>query len=298
MQRWMKWLGIEENLTSHKEKWISSLGGGLSIALIYLLSQFTLPQDSDLLVASMGASAVLLFAVPHGPLSQPWPLIVGHLSSAFIGVSCALLIDSVWAAAAIAVGVSILAMTYLRAIHPPGGATALTAVIGSETLHQLGYTFVLFPVLLNVGIILIVAVLFNLFFHWRRYPSFLMKKTFKAAEPEALSHEDFLSALKGIDSFVDVNEADLKRIFDLAMHHSQSSELSSEKILLGHYYANGQLGKDWALRQVIDLEIDLQGNAGIIYKQISGSDRSTGYMTMNSFLDWAKYEESFARDNN
>lgn len=290
MQRWIQWFGIEKNSTSHKEKWISGVGAGLSIAFIYLFSQSVLPQDAYLLVASMGASAVLLFAVPHGPLSQPWPLIVGHLISAIIGVSSALLINELWVGAAVAVGLSTLAMTYFRAIHPPGGATALTAVIGSESLHQLGYAFILSPVLINVGIILFVAVVFNALFNWRRYPSALMTQTSQKPKSLDFSHDDFLVALKSIDTFVDVNESDLKRVFELALNNAQASQLTIDTIHLGHYYSNGLIGKGWAVRQVIDLETNLQGSTGIVYKELTGNDKPTGYMTMDAFLDWAKYE--------
>ncbi|MFX8373896.1 HPP family protein, partial [Acinetobacter baumannii] len=79
---------------------------------------------------SMGASAVLLYAVPHGALSQPWAVLAGHAVSAVAGVAAARNISDPALAAAVAVGTAILAMHYLRAIHPPGGATALTAVVG------------------------------------------------------------------------------------------------------------------------------------------------------------------------
>jgi CBS-domain-containing membrane protein len=119
----------------------------------------------------MGASAVLLFAVPHGQLSQPWPVFGGHLVSALIGVASAKLVAPPLLAAAVAVALAISAMYYLRCIHPPGGATALTAVAGGETVHALGFHYVLTPVLLNVLIILAVALLFNFPFSWRRYPA-------------------------------------------------------------------------------------------------------------------------------
>ena len=78
-------------------------------------------------------------------------------------------------AAALAVALAIGAMHYLNCIHPPGGATALSAVIGGDAIHQLGFQYVLTPVLLNVIIVLIVAILFNYPFHWRRYPLALRK---------------------------------------------------------------------------------------------------------------------------
>ena len=144
----------------HIEKWLSALGGMVSLLGILLISQLSLNmQGASVLVASMGASAVLLFAVPHGALSQPWPVLGGHLVFA----------------AALAVALAIGAMHYLNCIHPPGGATALSAVIGGDAIHQLGFQYVLTPVLLNVIIVLVVAILFNYPFHWRRYPLVLRK---------------------------------------------------------------------------------------------------------------------------
>lgn len=159
------------NRVSHLEKWLSAAGGIISLLGILYISQALLGKgEANVLVASMGASAVLLFAVPHGLLSQPWAVFGGHCVSALIGVTCAKFIPDQTVAAAVAVGLAIGAMNYLNCLHPPGGATALSAVVGSETIHQLGYWFVLTPVLLNVVIILFIAVVFNYPLSWRRYP--------------------------------------------------------------------------------------------------------------------------------
>jgi len=158
-------------------------GGLVGIVGVILISEAQLGlQGSAVIVSSMGSSAVLLFAVPHGPLSQPWSVVGGHLVSALIGVACAKLVaDPVFAASA-AVGLAIGAMHYLRCLHPPGGATALGAVIGGEAIQQLGFQFVLTPVLLNTATILLVATLFNYPFPWRRYPSALARATVRAGQ--------------------------------------------------------------------------------------------------------------------
>ncbi|MEB4590475.1 HPP family protein [Candidatus Thiothrix sp. Deng01] len=162
----------------HLEKWISALGGLVSLGGILLISHASLGlEGASTLVASMGASAVLLFAVPHGPLSQPWPLLGGHTVSALIGISCAKLLHDPVLAAALAVALAIGAMHYLNCIHPPGGATALSAVVGGEAVHQLGYQYLLTPVMFNAVTILLIAVLFNYPFHWRRYPAVFRRQT-------------------------------------------------------------------------------------------------------------------------
>jgi len=217
-------IGLETTRVSHQERLASIVGGFVSIFMILLLSRYFVGGNAALLiVASMGASAVLLFAVPHGRLSQPWPVLGGHLVSAMVGVTCALLIPDPMLAAALAVGLAIGAMHYLRCIHPPGGATALTAVVGGASIHELGYGFIAVPVMLNALIILGVAFLFNYPLVWRRYPVALQQKTTqpeqKITTHEAyppISHADFVYALSEIDSFIDVTEQDLVRIYELA----------------------------------------------------------------------------------
>ncbi len=175
-------LGIERNTTRHGEKWISGIGALLGILAVYGLTRWTFPTEAAsavggaLMVTSMGASAVLLFAVPQGALSQPWAVVGGHLLSAFIGVSCQKLFPGHAWTAALAVGLAVLGMYYLRCIHPPGGATALAAVIGGPDVHALGYGYLLMPVLINVAAILSMAIAFNALFPWRRYPAHLHRR--------------------------------------------------------------------------------------------------------------------------
>src|SRR4028119_1976757 len=95
MQEFRKWIGVELDPVSWTEKLVSVIGGVLSILLIVAISQHALHlTGSSMLIASMGASAVLLFAVPHGQLSQPWPVMGGHGFGALIGVICAKYIPS------------------------------------------------------------------------------------------------------------------------------------------------------------------------------------------------------------
>lgn len=221
-------LGVEQMPVSHAEKFISAIGGFVAVLCIFTVSQwFVGAYAAALVVASMGASAILLFAVPHGQLSQPWPIFVGHIVAALIGITCAKLFPNEILAASLAVGSTIIVMYYLRCIHPPGGATALSAVIGGESVHALGYQYVITPVLLNILILLVVGVVFNYMFPWRRYPAFLHKKkmqegSFTSMENSQIAHEDFVYALSEIDSFIDISEHDLLRIYDLATKKSQT----------------------------------------------------------------------------
>jgi CBS domain-containing membrane protein len=205
---------------SEREQWISATGGLLGILAVLWVSHFLLGGHGGVLaVASMGASAVLLFAAPHGPMSQPWPVFGGHLVSALIGVACAHLLDrEPLLAAALAVSLSIAVMYGLRCLHPPGGATALYAVLGGETVHALGYSYVLSPVLQNALVLLAVAVAFNYPFVWRRYPQVLVKCHAQKGEKALIPHSRLVYALSQIDTFVDISEEDLQRIYELALH--------------------------------------------------------------------------------
>jgi len=248
-------------------------------------------------IASMGASAVLLFAVPHGPLSQPWALGCGHLISAFIGVSCYQLIPDMYLAAPAAVGVSITIMYYLRCMHPPGGATALSAVISGPSVHELGYQFMVTPVLLNVVIIFSVALAFNFIFPWRRYPSMLMRygeETNNEYKPtlEGLGRYQLESALRQMDQFIDISSDDLEQIFQLARKQNSEGQLQINQLKLGCYYSNGEIGTDWSVRQIVDEADDQQSEDGlIIYKVVAGKGRpGSGSISRNDFVQWAKYE--------
>ncbi|MFD0894081.1 HPP family protein [Luteolibacter ambystomatis] len=213
MDHWRNWLGIELSPVSTKEKLLSMLGGFLSLLALVAISRSVLHlSGAAAVIASMGASAVLLFAVPHGQLSQPWPVIAGHGFSALIGVACAKWIPSPEIAAACAVGLSIGAMHQFKCIHPPGGATGLTAVLGGQAIHDLGFRFVFQPVLANALAMVSIAVIFNTFFPWRRYPAFVAKRRVAKAEP---SHEAVVAALRSLDSFVDITEDDLIRLVGL-----------------------------------------------------------------------------------
>jgi CBS domain-containing membrane protein len=210
-RRWAtlrRWLGVEMDEADGVELAVSSAGAALAMLAIFGVSHHLLGlQGAVMLVASMAASAVLIFATPRGQLSQPWPVLVGQVTAAAVGVSCARMIGHREVAAALAVGLAILAMRLLKALHPPGGATALIAVVGGPAIRDLGYRFVLEPVLLNCAILLVAAVVLNLPFRWRRYPAHLARRS--DAGPPSGSYDELVAAVRQLDSFVDVSEDDL-----------------------------------------------------------------------------------------
>ena len=157
---------------SLSEVFWSWLGAFLGIGTLAVLNQAWLPQgDNLLLVGSFGASAVLIFGAPRGPLAQPRNLVGGHLISATIGVLCFQTLGFLpWLAAPLAVATAVALMHLTRTLHPPGGATALIAVAGSNQIHALGWLYVLMPVGTGVVVLLLMGLLVNNAIAQRQYP--------------------------------------------------------------------------------------------------------------------------------
>jgi CBS domain-containing membrane protein len=148
------------------------IGAFAGIGLIGLL-QTTKLSDSDnvFLIGSFGASAVLVFGATNSPLAQPRNLVGGHLVCAIIGVTVqCILPNQMWLCSALAVSLSIVAMQITKTMHPPGGATALIANIGSQKIKSLGFYYVLSPVMSGVLVLLLVAIIVNNIPDDRNYP--------------------------------------------------------------------------------------------------------------------------------
>ncbi len=165
--------GSPPRVSSTEVIW-SWIGAFLGIGLVGLVEQWVLSgNDQVLMIGSMGASAVLVYGAPRSPLAQPRNLIGGHLVSAVVGVLCYQLVgDILWLAAALAVATAIALMHLTRTLHPPGGATALIAVIGSNQIHQLGLLYALAPAGLGALVLLLVALIVNNIPETRRYPEY------------------------------------------------------------------------------------------------------------------------------
>lgn len=290
LNKFTHFIGLDNSSVSAYEKFISALGGFSGILLIMLISsQFVDPTASMFIVASMGASSVLVFAIPHGKLSQPWSLFGGNLISAIIGVTCYQLIPDQFLAAGLAVGIAIGAMHLFNCIHPPGGATALVAVIGGPMVHELGYYYVITPILLNVTIIFLVAFLFNSLFPWRRYPASLVSfSSDNNKKKQSIDKTHIEQAVKDMDLIVDVTTDDLQQLFALTLQHANKPLFDSEQIKLGHYYTNGLHGPDWSVRHIIDESHDKQM---VIYRIVEGQGlKSSGSCSRDEFFKWSAWE--------
>ncbi len=170
----MKGTSLSPPMVSVPEIIWSWVGAFLGISAVSFM-HYNLITETDLvmIIGSFGASAVLIYGAVKSPLAQPRNLIGGHLVSAIIGVACyKLLGDQMWLASAVAVATAIGAMHVTKTLHPPGGATALIAVIGSNKIHALGFLYVLMPVGAGALIMLGVALLVNNIPKNRKYPEF------------------------------------------------------------------------------------------------------------------------------
>lgn len=281
--------GLAPNTTSHAEKIISGIGAlaGILFTLKVSLSSFD-ANSALLLVGSMGATAVLIFGLPHGALSQPWNVFMGHILSAIIGILAQQYIQHPFLASGVAVGAAIVAMHYCRCLHPPGGATALFCVMGGEQVHQLGFEFIVSPLLLNLAGLMLFAFAFNFCFYWRRYPAHL-NFTAKSSIPASyqLSQEDFMAALRQQDSYIDVSSEELAEIFSNAMQHAQQNRPQKRlSITPNRCYSNAGLGEYWSVRQVIEIR-----KTQLKYKVVAGNDAgTTGETYIKNFKKWAKHE--------
>lgn len=171
--RLARYVVYRQTLIEPEDHFWTFIGAFLGIAAIGYVQRLHVDAlDRVFLIGSFGASAVLVFGATHSPLAQPRNLILGHLVSAVIGVTVYKLIPSeLWLSSALAVALSIVAMQMTRSMHPPGGATALIASVGSDRVKGLGYGYVLSPVLSGVAILFLVAVLVNNIPRHRRYPA-------------------------------------------------------------------------------------------------------------------------------
>lgn len=177
--RFAKYIVYKQTILQPIDHLWTFLGALVGISLIGVTQQSQLPLiDTVFLVGSFGASAVLIYGATNSPLAQPRNLFGGHLIGALIGVTIAFLFPQknlLWFSSGLAVALSIVAMQMTRTVHPPGGATALIAIIGSEEVKSLGYKYVFSPILVSVLIMFFVALVFNNIPDDRCYPYNLKK---------------------------------------------------------------------------------------------------------------------------
>ena len=170
--RLARYVIYKETLVDYHEHLWTFIGSFVGVGLIGFLNSYYLNAGDNLfLIGSFGASSVLIYGVINSPLAQPRNLIGGHLISAIVGVTINMLVPETWLAAALAVSISIVLMQITKTLHPPGGATALVAIIGSDKIKALGYFYVISPVLSGVIVLFFAALIFNNLTPNRSYPT-------------------------------------------------------------------------------------------------------------------------------
>lgn len=201
---------------------IGCLGASIAIALTIVVCAGLPLQAADLpvIVAPLGASAVLMFAVPSSPLAQPWPVLGGNTISTLVGVAAFNMIPNMTIAAGVAVGGAILVMSLLRCLHPPGGAAALTAVIGSQGIHAAGYGFAFAPVAINSIALITVA----MFFHRFTPHTYPHERPHIPATPGRLKFlsSDIDLALEDMHETFDISRDDLDALLAHAERHADA----------------------------------------------------------------------------
>lgn len=271
----------------------AAFGALFGLALSGVLSQVVLAWSAPgahvaWLVAPMAASAVLLFCVPASPLAQPWPVIGGNVVSAVVGIACAQLLPDPMFAAPLAGGLSIAMMFLLRCLHPPGGAVAMTAVLGGSAVHEAGFAFALAPVGLNTVLLVLAALLYN-----RVTGAHHVHKPIpsSAAAPSAVVAEDIDAALEHFGEALDVSRDDLTVIVNDAEHHAaerRARALHARDVVVPPL---AQLAPDMPLAtaRAILLEHGLPS-----LPVVDGEGRLLGVLTLKSLLRAAAETEAWS----
>lgn len=217
LRLWLRSFRPAATSVSLTEQARGALGALTGILLTGLVTTLCVGPSPALpaLIAPMGASAVLLFAVPSSPLAQPWSIIGGNLVAALVGVSAARLVPDPIVAASLAVGVAVAVMFAFRCVHPPSGAVALTAVVGGPAIAALGYRFVLAPVLLNSVLITLVALVFNNATR-RRYPHAQVTAPSATQSRLGFTAADLDAVLARYDQVIDLSRPDIDALLQAA----------------------------------------------------------------------------------
>ncbi|NHB58013.1 HPP family protein [Acinetobacter sp. 194] len=213
--QWLNTLKPNFKVLPFKERLLCGIGALLGLALSSLISWWVLGDLNAWYIAPMGASSVLLFAVPASPLAQPWNIVVGNSIAAMIGVTCALYMPNLTEAFSVAVALSIILMMSTDSLHPPSGAVAITAVLGGTSVHELGYQFVFYPVLLNSVLLLAIAIIYNRLLG-KDYPQVAHINT-RTTDPTStqrvtIQPQDIQDVLEQQTELLDVSEYDIQKL--------------------------------------------------------------------------------------
>jgi CBS domain-containing membrane protein len=232
--------------------------------------------------------------LPHSPLAQPWPLLGGHLISAAVGVASAQALSDTVMASTLAMGGCVLGMLALRCLHPPGGATAITPVLGGPAIQTLGFDYVWLPVGLNVALLGLMAILINRWLLQHDYPAAPARPAAQSAKaplenPAGLFAEgDLRQALNKMGVFVDVTLEDLGKLLG-------DAEQTSFKRFLGDQFCRDIMDRE-VQRVEYDTEVEDAWKLMQRYRLksvpvVDRRQRVIGIVTWNDFLKYIKLLE-------
>jgi len=202
------YFGQDQTNVSVQERYRAAGGAFIGLLLTLLVGRYLggLVGLNDWVMASLGASALLVFVLPSSPMAQPWAVIGGNFFSALIGIACVNLFDYPMVTAPVAVGLSILCMFVLRCLHPPAAAVAMIT-----SLSSIGdFPFAFFPVLTDSVLLIFVAVIYNNL-TGKPYP-YLWRPMPIASEVEASHSKEIDAVLSRYNQVIDINRADLARL--------------------------------------------------------------------------------------
>lgn len=285
---WLNTLKPNFKVLPLKDRLLCGFGALIGLALSSFISWLALGDLNAWYIAPMGASSVLLFAVPASPLAQPWNMVIGNSLAALIGVTCAMFIPNLTEAFSVAVALAIILMMTTDSLHPPSGAVAITAVLGGDAVHQLGYSFLLYPVLLNSVLLMLIAIIYNRLLG-KQYPQKAQLNTRTAAptptQKVTIQPADIQNALEQRTELLDISEYDLQKII------LEAQELANARAV------NQFTCQDIMTKQVISLraEDDIQ-SALDKFKQVNlmslpvvtDLDRLVGTLALYDVVEWFK----------
>lgn len=286
----LKYIAVDPVNLSLKAKLLSLLACFFSIFIVALITKTIAPNDSyPMIVASMGASAIILFFIPSSPVAQPWPFVGGQITSAIVGITCALNIAETSTAAATAVGSSIFLMLIMRCLHPPAAATSLSPIMAGASITSLGYSFVIIPVAVNVFSLLILAIIINRWVMERNYPSPLeheksRQQRHTVTEPShsiGFLEQDFNLAIENSDVFVNMTHAELsvllsqveQNAFKRIKGHLSCADIMTKDVITVEY--GTEIEHAWELMQQHQLKA---------IPVINDARRVIGIITWNDFF--------------
>lgn len=236
MTGWRRFVRAMSPAVGHpplREMLRACIGAGIGLTLCTFLVRLTMapvtaegPDPTLLLIAPLGATAMLAFAVPSSPLAQPWSALVGNTASALVGVSVVMTVTEPWLALGLSVTLAMIVMMLLRATHPPAAGVALGAVLTADSVREVGFSYAFSPVLLDTSLLLLVAVLFNRVtgrvYPFRQPEDHAPRHVGEASLSPAIDSKELTALLQRLGLDANIGAADLARLIDAA--HKQAAE--------------------------------------------------------------------------